>query len=92
MSDVSFGIVLTLPEKQVPRTKLPLVPGWTDIPSLKRRVESNLVVQGNQLYKTWKRQTDGTRIQAQSRLNKEFLQGLILYFEGQSFIHSVEEA
>ena len=42
LSDISFGIVDTLPDAAVPKDKLPYVPGKTDVPALKSRCENNL--------------------------------------------------
>jgi len=43
LSDISFGVVETLLDSVVPKTKLPYVPGWTDVASLQTRVEGNEV-------------------------------------------------
>ena len=51
LSDISFKIVDTLPVSLVPKTKLPYVPGWTDMPSLKFRCENNLLLYGRHLFK-----------------------------------------
>ena len=92
LSDISFGIVDTLPDAAVPKDKLPYVPGKTDVPALKSRCENNLDKQGHFLFKVWKKTRGGQRIHTFQTLNKEFYQGLCLYFEGDEFRREVDEA
>jgi len=46
LSDISFGIVELLDDREVPKDKLPYVPGFTDAVSVRNKCESNIPIYG----------------------------------------------